>query len=111
MPPPPLGKSGRERVDEDRAALLRRWIASRENRARDMLLSVSGGHPNTPELTDEQLHDHARAIVDRSRVLYEEWKVGGGVIPQALSNAFIAWRIAYVAALKTLEPEEVADGK
>ena len=73
-------------------------IARRESSARTDLLLASHGTPNTPELSDEQLHDHSRVILDRARRIYEVWKTCGGAIPQPLSVAIMDFRRECVSA-------------
>lgn len=88
---------------------LARRLARRRSAAASMLRQVSGGRPSTPELTDEQLDGHARAILDRARVVYEVWKTCGHIVPQPLSQALMSFREAMSSATAVIPPPDTEE--
>jgi len=90
-------------VNQEHAARM----ARRESTARAELLAACDGTPATPELNDEQLHDNARVLVDRARLVYEQWKrCGHAPIPQLLSVSLMRFRSACEAATAVIPQED-----
>ena len=86
--------------------ITRERIARRTATARRMLMQQSGGHPQTPELTAEQIDLHGPHLVMLARVVVDTWATCGSPCPQPLSFAVLDLKKALQAATATQEVAE-----
>ena len=86
--------------------ITRERVASRTATARRMLMQQSGGHPQTPEMTAEQIELHGPHLLMLARVVVDTWATCDGPCPQPLSFAVLDLKKAMQAATAS---QEVAD--
>ena len=86
--------------------ITRERVARRTATARRMLMQQSGGHPQTPDMTADQIDLHGPHLLMLARVVVDTWVTCGGAVPQQLSDSIIDLKKAIQSATAS---QEVAD--